>query len=134
MQDSSTVFLWDTMGDEDRCNSLENLREKDNWLVWKTKDDKSFCHKWTQELRREGFHQLLNIDKNTRDDRWGNKIKGWWRRGDIKATKSNKTRECWVKSPANVPNAAAKDIEKALLSPGKNFGNDYYAVVRMLNT
>jgi hypothetical protein len=39
MQDSSTVFLWDTMGDEDRRNSLETLREKDNWVVWKTKDD-----------------------------------------------------------------------------------------------
>jgi hypothetical protein len=33
------------MGDEDRLNSLETLREKDNWVVWKTKDDK-----WTQEL------------------------------------------------------------------------------------
>jgi hypothetical protein len=92
-QDSNTVFLWDTMGDEDRRNSLETLREKDNWVVWKMKDDK-----WTQELRREGFHQLLNLKKDTRDDCWGNKIKGWWRRGDIKATKCNKTRECWVKS------------------------------------
>jgi hypothetical protein len=28
-QDSSTVFLWDTMGDEDRRNSLETLPFKD---------------------------------------------------------------------------------------------------------
>jgi hypothetical protein len=62
-QDSSTVFLWDTMGDEDRLSSLETLREKDNWVVWKTKDDK-----WTQELRREGFHQLLTLNKDIRDD------------------------------------------------------------------
>jgi hypothetical protein len=111
------------MGDEDRRSSLETLREKDNWVVWKTKDDK-----WTQELRREGFHQLLTLNKNTRDDCWGNKIKGWWRRGDIKSTKCKKTRECLVKSPANVPSAAARDIQEALLTPGKNYGKDSYTI------
>jgi hypothetical protein len=73
------------MDDVDRQSSLETLREKDNWVVWKTKDVK-----WTQELRGAGFHQLLTLNKNTRDDCWGNKIKGWWRRGDIKATKCKK--------------------------------------------
>jgi hypothetical protein len=24
-----------------------------------------------------GFHQLLSLNKNTRADYWGNKIKGW---------------------------------------------------------
>ena len=46
-QDSRTGFLWDTMGDEDRRSSLETLREKDNWVVWKTKDDK-----WTRSCER----------------------------------------------------------------------------------
>jgi ribonuclease HI len=122
-QDSSTVLLWDAMDDEDRLRSLETLSEQDNWVVWKTKDDK-----WSQELRRKGFHQLLTLNKNTRDDCWGNKIKGWWRRGDIKATKCNRTRECWVKSPANVPSKAARDIKEALLTPGKNFGKDNYTI------
>ncbi len=122
-QDSNTVFLWDTMGDEDRQSSLETLREKDNWVVWKTKDDK-----WTQELRRAVFHQLVTLNKNTRDDCWGNKIKGWWRRGDIKATKCKKTRECWVKSPSNVPSAAGRDIKEALMTPGKNYGKDSYTI------
>jgi hypothetical protein len=44
-QDLKTVYLWDTMDNEDRQDSLETLREKDNWVIWKTKDDK-----WTQEL------------------------------------------------------------------------------------
>ena len=39
-QDSGTVFLWDTMDEADRQSSLETLREKDNWVVWKTKDVK----------------------------------------------------------------------------------------------
>jgi hypothetical protein len=112
------------MDNEDRQSSLETLREKENWVIWKTKD------KWTQELQRAGFHQLLSLDKNTREGEgcWGNKIKGWWRRGDIKATKCKKTRECWVKSPANVPNEAAKDIKEALMKPGHNYGKDGYTI------
>jgi hypothetical protein len=50
----------------------ESHLEKDNWVIWKTKDTK-----WTQELQRAGFHQLLSLNKNTRVDCWGNKIKGW---------------------------------------------------------
>ena len=68
----NTVYLWDTMDNEDRQDSLEALREKDNWVIWKTKDNK-----WTQELKRVVFHQLLSLNKNTRADCWGNKIKGW---------------------------------------------------------
>jgi hypothetical protein len=51
------------MDNEDRQDSLETLREKDNWVIWKTKDTK-----WTQELQRAGFHQLLSLNKNTRAD------------------------------------------------------------------
>jgi hypothetical protein len=60
------------MEDQDRQDSLEVLRDKDNWVIWKTKDDK-----WTHELRQAGFHQLMTLDKNTRAGSWGNKIKGW---------------------------------------------------------
>ena len=111
------------MDSEDRQNSLEVLREKDDWVVWKTKDDE-----WTQELQRAGFHQLLSLNKNTREDCWGHKIKGWCRRGDIKATKCKKEREYWVKSPENVPRETAKDIEKALKTPGQNYGKDSYDI------
>jgi len=41
----------------------------------------------THELRRAVFHQLLALDKNTKAGSWGNKIKGWWRSGDINAMK-----------------------------------------------
>ena len=122
-QDVNTVYLWDTMDNEDRQDSLEALREKDNWVIWKTKDNK-----WTQELQRAGFHQLLSLNKNTRADCWGNKIKGWWRRGDIKATKCKKTRECWVKSLVNAPSESSKDITEALITPGQNYGKDSYTI------
>ena len=68
------------------------------------------------------------LDKNTRADSWGKKIKGWWRRGDIKATKCKKTRECWVKSPANVPREAPKAIKDALLTPQQSYGKDDYTI------
>jgi hypothetical protein len=45
--DSSTVYLWDTMEDQDRQDSVEVLRGKDKWVVWKTKDNK-----WTHDLRQ----------------------------------------------------------------------------------
>jgi hypothetical protein len=104
-----------TMGNEDRQDSLKALREKDNWVVLKTKDDK-----WTQEQQRVDFHQLLSLNKNTREDCWDNKIKGWWRRGDIKSTKCKRTRECWVKSSANVLREAVKDIKEALMTPDRD--------------
>jgi len=47
---------------------------------------------------------------------------------DIKATKCKKTRECWVKSPANVPREPVKDIKKALMTPGQNYGKDSYTI------
>jgi hypothetical protein len=56
------------------------------------------------------------------------KIKGWWRRGDIKATKCKKTKECWVKFPVNVPSEVAKDIKEALITPGQNYGKDRYTI------
>jgi hypothetical protein len=92
-------------------------------VIWKTKDIK-----WTQDLQGVDFHQLLSLNKNTREDCWDNKIKGWWWRGDIKSTKCKKTRECWVKSPANVPSEEEKDIKEALMTPGQNYGKDSYTI------
>jgi hypothetical protein len=69
-----------------------------------------------------------NLNKNNRAGCWVNKIKGWWRRGDIRVTKCKKTRECWVKSPTNVPSEAAKDIKEALMTPGQNYGKDSYTI------
>ena len=71
-RDLSTVYLWDSMEDQDRQKSLEDLRDKDDWVVWKTKDNK-----WTHELQQAGFYQLLSLDKNTTVNIWGNKINGW---------------------------------------------------------
>ena len=61
------VYLWDTMEDKDRQDSLETLRCKDNWVVWKTKDNK-----WMHELQEAVFQQLLSPDKNTTAGSWGN--------------------------------------------------------------
>jgi hypothetical protein len=78
------------MEDQDRRNSLETLLNKDNWVVWKTKDNK-----WTHKLQHPDFNQLLSLDKNTTEGSWGHINKGWCRRGDIRATKckNNKTME-----------------------------------------
>jgi hypothetical protein len=101
----------------------ERLREKDNWVVWKMKDNK-----WTHELQWVGFHQILSLDKNTRGGCWGNKIKGWWWKGDIKATKCKRIRECGVRSPVNVSSEVVKDIKETLMTLEQNYGKDRYTI------
>jgi hypothetical protein len=103
-----------------RQDSLETLREKDNWVIWKTKDNK-----WTQELHRTDLHQLLSLNKNTRADGWDNKVKGWWRRGVIKAKMPKKQ---GVKSPVNVPSESVKDIKETFMTPGQNYAKNSYTI------
>ena len=55
-------------------------------------------------------------------------IKGWWRRGDIRAAKPKKSFECWVKTKADVPTAAKKTLMEALMAPQQNAGKDEYIV------
>ncbi len=70
--DPNTVYVWDSMDDEDRQNSLTALQETENWVIWKTRDKT-----WTHTLRREDFHQLLSFNKDEKEDISGFKIKGW---------------------------------------------------------
>ncbi len=77
-QDMKTVYLWDSMDDQDRQNTMTALKESTVRTIWKTKDKK-----WTSLLRQVRYHQLLDMHKNKQSECWGFKIKGWWRRGDI---------------------------------------------------
>ena len=86
------------MDDQDKQNSMAALHDTENWVVWKTKDET-----WTHVLKREGFHQLLSVNKDENEYNSGLKTKEWWRRGDIKVTKHKSTFEYWVKSPADEP-------------------------------
>jgi hypothetical protein len=99
--DPRTIYAWDSMDDLDKQTSLTTLQETENWVVWKTRDKT-----WTHTLKREGFHQLLSFNRDEEENISGFKIKGWWRRGDIKVTKQKATFECWVKSPADAPREA----------------------------
>jgi hypothetical protein len=86
--------VWDSMDDQDRENTMTSLNQTHKWVIWKTKNGK-----WSHT-------QLLTIDKETQDTCCGFKIKGWWRKGDIRVTKPKKTFECWVKIIADVPEGA----------------------------
>jgi hypothetical protein len=111
------------MDDQDRRDSMETLRTQDNWVVWKTKDKD-----WTQELQQTGFVQILSLDKDTRMNKWIHKIKGWWRRGDIKVTKCKKMVECWVKSQVKVPRVSQAVIKTALMTLQQRYGKDSYTI------
>jgi hypothetical protein len=81
------------MDNQDRQNTSEKLKTTSDWTIWKTRDKE-----WSLALQEEGFHQLLNIHKDKQVECWGFKIKGWWRKGDIRTTKPRKSFECWVKT------------------------------------
>ena len=67
----TTVYIWDSMEEEDREDTMTTLKQLDEWVIWKSKD------KWTTLLKAADFHQLLYIKKDIEEDCWGSKIKGW---------------------------------------------------------
>ncbi len=75
------------------------------------------------------------------------KIKGWWRKGDIRTTKPRKflkcwlkttsdvptgaqesLTECWLKTTSDVPTGAQESLTEALMAPQHNVGKDAYTV------
>ena len=62
-QNTKTVYLWDSMDDEDRQNTLEKLKTTSEWTIWKTRDKE-----WSPALHKVGFHQLLNIHKGKKEE------------------------------------------------------------------
>ena len=59
------------MDEDDRVDTIDILQQSDEWVICKSKD------KWSATLKMTGFHQLLYIKKDTQEDCWGSKIKGW---------------------------------------------------------
>ena len=45
----TTAYIWDSMDEEDRENTMATLKQLDEWVIWKTKD------KWTTLLTAAGF-------------------------------------------------------------------------------
>jgi hypothetical protein len=117
-----TAYMWDSMDEKDRTDTMNSLDQSDRWVIWKSKD------KWSVSLKKAGFHQLLHIHQDTQDECWGFKIKGWWRTGDIRVKKPKKMFECWVKDKTKVPSGAQEAITTALLAPNHNFGKDEYVI------
>ena len=104
---------------------MEKLKTTSEWTIWKTRDKE-----WSPALGKAGFHQLLNtmIHKGKRAECWGFKIKGWWRKGDIRTTKPRKSFECWVKTTSDVPIGVQKSLTETLTAPQHNVGKDAYIV------
>jgi hypothetical protein len=76
--------------------------------------------------RFAGSRRAENKDKKA--ECWGFKIKGWWRKGDIRTTKPRKSFECWVKTTSDVPTGSQKSLTEALTAPQHNVGKDTYTV------
>ncbi len=70
--DPKTIYVWDSMNDQDKQTSMSTLQETENWVVWKTRDKT-----WTHTLEHHGFHQLLSFHKDEKENIRGSNIKGW---------------------------------------------------------
>ncbi len=71
--------------------------------------------------------------KDKQEECWGFKIKGWWRKGDIRTTKTRKSFECWVKTISDVPTGTQKSLTETLTAPQYNVGKDAYTVDLEIN-
>ncbi len=71
-RDPKTVYMWDSMDDQDKQKSLTVLQETENWVVWKTRDKT-----WTHTLKWEGFHQLLSFHKGEKKNISDFRVKRW---------------------------------------------------------
>jgi len=60
-----TTYIWDSMAEADREDTIDNLKESENWVIWKSKD------KLSTSLKDKGFHQLLYLKKDILDECWG---------------------------------------------------------------
>ena len=61
----NTAYMWDSMDEEDRADTIDILKQSDEWVIWKSKD------KWSTSLTSAGFHQLLYIKKDIQEKCWG---------------------------------------------------------------
>ena len=84
-RDPSTVYVWDSMEDQDKQSSMEALRHTEKWVIWKTKDEI-----WKHTLKRECFHQILSLDKDTKANTWEMKSRDG---GEEETSKSQNTRK-----------------------------------------
>ena len=74
------------MDEQDGEDTIDSLKQTDEWVIWKSKDKFSNC------LQAAGFHQLLHIHQDIQDECWGFKINGWCRTGDIRVKKQENLR------------------------------------------
>ena len=70
--DPKTIYVWDSMDDQDKQTSMSNLQETENLVEWKTRDKT-----WTHTLKQQVFHQLLSFHQDVKENISGSKIKGW---------------------------------------------------------
>ena len=59
-QDTKTVYLWDSMDNQDRQNTLAKLETTSEWTIWKTRDKE-----WSQDLQKEGYASNIVVDSDS---------------------------------------------------------------------
>ena len=125
-QDTKTVYLWDSMDNQDRLILCQNLSQRVNGQYGK-QGTKNGHHPYK---RRSSTNSSTYTKTNKRNV--GNSRS---RDGDGKETfvprnpgSCQKSYECWVKTNSDVPTGFQKSLTETIMTPQHNVGKDVYTV------
>jgi ribonuclease HI len=116
------IYVWDSMDNTDRENSLQDIQEAKSGLIWKERDDT-----WSEKLLAAGLTKIPIIT-NKKIRAQGIREKGWWRTGELKTsmTPANHKLECWTPTPLppHTQSALINALQQALQAPSNTDNKD----------
>jgi ribonuclease HI len=118
----TVIYVWDSMDNADRENSLQDIQKAKTSIIWKERDDA-----WSGRLLAAGLTKIpIMTDKKIRAQ--GIRAKGWWRTGELKTsmTPANHKLECWTPTslPSHTQSALTNALQQALQSPSNTDNKD----------
>jgi hypothetical protein len=118
----TVIYVWDSMENTDRENSLQDIQEAKSGLIWKERDDT-----WSEKLLTAGLTKIPIIT-NKKIRAQGIREKGWWRTGELKTsmTPANHKLECWTPTPLppHTQSALINALQQALQAPSNTDNKD----------
>ena len=86
------VVLWDSLDEKEKKEVMADLGKLKDWVIWKKEP------RTPAEWQEESFLKEMGECIFRGEKKQGGlvKVKGWWKRGDIKTAASKVGMQCWV--------------------------------------
>ncbi len=116
------IYVWDSMENADRENSLQDIQIAKTGIIWKERDDT-----WSGRLLAAGLTKIPIIT-NKKIRAQGIREKGWCRTGELKTnmTPANHKLECWTPTPLppHTKSVLMNALQQALQAPSISDNKD----------